>query len=72
MAYQEKSDICLLKKSYKKIDILELHSINAPNRVYLKAVSPVTQGQHLVDRVEISKFDVFRWVLYLFNPWRCE
>jgi len=57
----------MIRNTYKKIDILELHSINAPNRVYLKAVSHVTQGTHLADRVEISKFDVFRWVLYLFN-----
>ena len=48
-------DISLMRNPYKKIDILGLHSINVCNRVYLKAVSHVTQGQHLVDRVEIGK-----------------
>ncbi len=33
------------------------------------AVSHVTQGQHLADRVEISKIDAFGWVLSIFNAW---
>jgi hypothetical protein len=31
------------------------------------AVSHVTQGKHLADRVEIEKIDAFGWVLSIFK-----